>query len=940
MIHFEYPELALLAIPLGLAYRRWGRARGVTGWLRLAILAVLLLALTGPGLNLGGKGVDIIVLADRSRSLSAEDHSHIRELIENLQRNRGPGDRVGVVGFGGTAQIEQKPSESKILSEYTKEVSPDGTDLHQAVMRALSLVDPDRPTRILALTDGEANGRSPLSAARRAREQGVPIDYRLFERLDIGDVAVESVLLPEQVAPREPFQFSVRIYADAESHGRVRIVRDGKRIAVRETDLHTGMNRLHFRDVLETGGLSAYTVELDVNGDPLQQNNRGEGVVRVQAGPRLLVLNADGHEDNLVRALQAGRLPVDVAAAEAHPLTQDALDPYRAVVIENTPAGDLGRLKMQRLAQFVEDLGGGLMLTGGKRSYGTGGYFKSPLDEVLPVSMELREEHRKNRVALAIALDRSGSMDVSVRGNVSKMDLANLGTAECVRLLSAMDMVSVIAVDSSPHVVQPLTSVADPEPIAQKALQIESAGGGIFVYEALVAAGEELMKAEDDRTRHIILFSDAADSERPGKYRSLVQQYREAGISVSVIGLGTRSDPDARLLEEIASLGGGNILFTDDPQELPRLFTQDTMSVARNTFLTAGDEYPQGFPGRLLPDIRLLGGFEPRGFPPVGGYNLTYLKPDATAGVVSQDEYSAPWSAFWYRGLGRVAALTVEVDGPFSGPFARWEHYEDFLITHARWLTGGGSTNAAFVDVERDGQDAVVTVELDPERDSGGTPPRLIVVPPGRERQPPVEPDLVWTGAHTLQGRFRMDRLGTYRTLVKTGDRTFTRGPAVSLPYSPEYVPRVGLPSGQETLEEMASLSGGTARTDILELFADPPRSPRTRPLLPWLMMLGIGLLVIEIAGRRLSLWRRLGDPAARTEPSAAGVRRRRLSPAAALSRAVSSLRPRRSTAVSEKTAGRDEPHDHTAREDRPDSRQAVSHVFQQAKHRARRRSE
>src|SRR5690606_31443960 len=117
----------------------------------------------------------------------------------------------------------------------------------------------------------------------------------------------------------------------------------------------------------------------------------------------------DGTEGNFTRALRAGRIPVDVASAKEHPLTQDALDQYRAVVIENLPADHLGRLKMERLAQFVEDLGGGLLLTGGERSFGTGGYFKSPLDPILPVSMEMREEHRKNSLALAIALDRSGS---------------------------------------------------------------------------------------------------------------------------------------------------------------------------------------------------------------------------------------------------------------------------------------------------------------------------------------------------------------------------------------------------------------------------------------------------------------------------------------------------------------------------------------------------
>ena len=40
-------------------------------------------------------------------------------------------------------------------------------------------------------------------------------------------------------------------------------------------------------------------------------------------------------------------------------------------------------------------------------------------------------------------------------------------------------------------------------------------------------------------TRHIILFSDANDSEEPGDYVNLVDKMVKAGITVSVIGLGT-----------------------------------------------------------------------------------------------------------------------------------------------------------------------------------------------------------------------------------------------------------------------------------------------------------------------------------------------------------------------------------------------------------------
>ncbi len=69
VIRFVYPELFLLALPLGWAYWRWGRAQGSTGVLRGLALALLVFAMTGPLMNLGGEGMDVVVVLDRSRSL-------------------------------------------------------------------------------------------------------------------------------------------------------------------------------------------------------------------------------------------------------------------------------------------------------------------------------------------------------------------------------------------------------------------------------------------------------------------------------------------------------------------------------------------------------------------------------------------------------------------------------------------------------------------------------------------------------------------------------------------------------------------------------------------------------------------------------------------------------------------------------------------------------
>ncbi len=173
---------------------------------------------------------------------------------------------------------------------------------------------------------------------------------------------------------------------------------------------------------------------------------------------------------------------------------------------------------------------------------------------------------------------------------------------------------------------------------------MESMGGGIYVYEALSAASQILLKAKSG-TKHIILFSDAADSEVPGNYQDLMAQCNKAGITVSVIGLGTERDVDGELLKDIAKRGKGRIFFTDRPEELPRLFAQDTFVVARNTFIDepVGVRTTAGLTTLMDQPLQSPAGLK------IGGYNLCYLRPEATLATVTLDEYKAPVAAAWKR---------------------------------------------------------------------------------------------------------------------------------------------------------------------------------------------------------------------------------------------------------------------------------------------------
>ena len=74
--------------------------------------------------------------------------------------------------------------------------------------------------------------------------------------------------------------------------------------------------------------------------------------------------------------------------------------------------------------------------------------------------------------------------------------------------------------------------------------------------------------------------------------------------------------------------------------------------------------------------------------------------------------------------------------------------------------------------------------------------------------------------------------------------------PPVCLPYSPEFAPdQPG--RGASTLAQLAALTGGKERVEIPSTWAELPPRPRYVEWAPWLLVLALTLLLIEILERR-----------------------------------------------------------------------------------------
>lgn len=865
MLTLQDPLWLLLALPLTAAALAWRFPTRALRVLRTLLLTLIVLALARPTLRLPERAGTVIVVADRSASMPPDHAERLREAITRVEDAMGPRHRLGIVSFGAEVGIERPPQPRARFTGFVGQVRDDQSRLADAIDTALSVLPPDAPGRLLILSDGAWTGGDPAGGAGRAAARGVALDYRRFARPEVADIAIREFLTPPAATPGEGYLLTAWIQSPTACPLAYTLRRDGVPLAAGTRDIPAGLSRLLFRDRAHAAGTARY--ELHVQGpdaDPVPENNRARALVGIK-GPRPILCVSPTATSGLASLLRAGGLDVHAVPASAADWSLDSLSGYAALILENVPANALGDLAMHTVAAWVQQTGSGLMLTGGRQAYGPGGYFGSPLDPVLPVSMELRKEHRKFALAMVVALDRSGSMAAGAGGGRTKMDLANLGTVQVLDLLGPHDELGVIAVDSAPHTIVNLAPVDAVRAQRGEILRIDSMGGGIFVYEALAAASRMLLKAKAG-TRHIILFADAADAEEPGAYHALLAECNRAGITVSVVGLGTEQDADAELLREIARLGGGQALFSDQADEIPRLFAQDTFTVARSSFV----EEPTGL--RTMAGLASLG-LTLDGEPPgLGGYNLCYLKPEADLALVSTDEYAAPIVSAWHAGRGRVLCYLGEADGEFAGPLALWPQAGAFFSGLARWTAGRGEAGPDglfLTQAVRHGA-CVVQLHLDPARahDPFRRPPGVTALRGEPGHLPTSESRLMqWVTADLLEVEFPLHGRDTLLASVQVDARAPIPLPPVCLPYAPEFTPD-SRARGDDALKRLAAATAGRERLQLADIWADLPASPRHHPLAVWLILAAILVLLLEVLQRRTSAFSRRQPPSASADGS------------------------------------------------------------------------
>src|SRR5438270_3804559 len=184
-LQFERPEallLLLLLVPFAvylsrtsMALLRPGRRRLSLG-LRIVLITLLVLALSGVGVVAASDRLAVVFLLDHSDSVSAATQAQEARYVRDSIASMDGDDAAGVVVFGADALVDRPLLPDKSPPDLASAPVRTYTDIGSAVRLGLAMMPADAARRLVLLSDGKENSGSAEEAARLAAANGVALD--------------------------------------------------------------------------------------------------------------------------------------------------------------------------------------------------------------------------------------------------------------------------------------------------------------------------------------------------------------------------------------------------------------------------------------------------------------------------------------------------------------------------------------------------------------------------------------------------------------------------------------------------------------------------------------------------------------------------------------------------------------------------------------------
>lgn len=842
--------LLLLTLPfviyMGLPRVAFRRGRDIASLvLRVLILLLLIFALSGAQIMRAADKLAVVFLVDASDSVGqAAEEAQLTYLREALA-GMAPDDQAAIVVFGANAVVERPMSSVREISALRSTPLTSNTDLEEAIGLGLALFPSDAARRMVILSDGRATVGDAEAAARRAAATGVEISYVTFERPPTPEVLVSDVRAPASVNAGQQFDLSMTVEAEATTPATITVFADGAIIHNEAVELRQGANNYTLSLTAGNTGFTDFQVQVVPAGDDgFYQNNQLSTFSRVEGPPTVLIVSTSDDESRyLAEALTD--LGVNVEQRQPSELLNSniALQNYASIVLADVPAIDLGEERMERINTYVRDLGGGLVVVGGPNAYAPGGYFQTPLEEALPVEMQIRDQQRLPQLTIAYVIDRSGSMSIAGPSGVANLELAKEAIIRSIDFLQPNDRAGIISFDTDGYWIANVQPVQDRLGL-QRLVATLGTGGGTDIMAGMRLAAEAL-QTDPSARKHIILLTDGG-SDSAGLVDLTRELYESYDVTTSVIAIGSSA---ASFLERMAEAGNGNYHPVDVIETIPTIFAQETVLASRSYILE------EAFVPALASSSPIMNGINAS--PPLLGY--VAMTPRQTAQVIlsGPEPYHDPILAAWQYGLGRSVAFTSDATARWAANWVEWDGFAQFWNQTVQWTITESASNNVETQIVMEGEQARITVDAREEEDgtfyNGLVFNANIVSPSGETISVPLQQ--VAPGRY--EALFTPETEGAYLVGLSAAaaDTVIQQVAGWVMSYSPEY--SLAAPSGN-LLGDLSNLTGGRSLQETPgEVFLHNLTSQTaSNPIAPYLLLIALLLLPFDIAVRRLLITR------------------------------------------------------------------------------------
>ncbi|HSJ37255.1 MAG TPA: VWA domain-containing protein [Planococcus sp. (in: firmicutes)] len=786
--------------------------------LRILSVVLLIVALVSPSIHQPIDEEQIIFLWDRSASMEQSGPA-IEEGLEGILAGKENHQSAGVFTFAEDFQSLIPISNDATLLPAEKTANKPGhTDIAQALELAANSGERTLATRIVLLSDGNETRSSALDSLERIADERITIDVLPIEPPVGNEAALTEFQTPSQAFSGEELDFSLIIEADQESAGEIILSVNDTAIDRIPVELQQGRNVLSYTYEAENEGLLKFEAAIEIDGDGFLQNNRLTSLTEVEGPPELLIVSGEG-ESPIADLVDSENLRVQETSPAGLPENLSSILAYDAIIFDNVSGTQIGEQTMAVIEQAVKEFGMGFMMVGGDQSFGLGGYFKTPIEDLLPVEMEVTGKHELPSLGLVIVIDRSGSMAGQ------KMELAKEAAVRSVELLREDDVLGVIAFDDKPWQIVPTKKLEDRQQTIDDILTI-APGGGTEIYSSLAEAYSQLENQKLQR-KHIILLTDG-QSATQNDYNELIDNGKDNKITLSTVAIG--QDADRTLLESLAQSGNGRFYDVTDATTIPAILSRETIMMSR-TYIVDEPFYPYFYDSAWSPLFE-------EGIPQMNSYIATSAKD--TARVVAESEQQDPILAEWNYGLGKTVAFTSG-SGAWSGEFQNWSNWPAFWNRSISQILPS-FTEAPFTITRK--QQGIYTIE-DPSRSSAILNARVInergeEIPIQTE---PVAPGIIDVHIDEEPGLVFFSVANESGAAYRTG---------LTIPYGEEYRSQ---PANTQLLETIAERTGGQVLDSLDGVFREIPYSSTSmKEIRIPLILLAMLLFFADITIRRFGL--------------------------------------------------------------------------------------